>query len=405
MIKLAANHTRTSVIIPTLNHPDLLAACIASFRQTVPPHDCELIIVDDGSGQAESGQIRLMAAEYGCRLIRHDRRLGFARAVNAGIRAAAGEYILLVNNDIVFTQEGWLGQLIGTAEQSGNIGIVGCRLLYGNGTIQHAGGILFPHKHYDHLFRGMPADFGPAQMTYEVPAVTAALMLIKKQVIADIGLFAEEYPLSFEDVDYCLRARKAGWRVVYTGKAAAQHDEGSTRGNKAERKPPAWEREELQSYQLFWSRWLPFQSIKPLDGIAVLIAWECTEEERDGHVIAVIRQSLAEMGCRTFLEISPEINRGQLASFCKNTMEQHAIASAVILTNTDAVQRRADPASIEAIPVVAVEAHLWTEGPTPEDMYRMVNLVSAALDLPKGKSKHVEAEGQHHETDGNSARL
>lgn len=246
---------RISVIIPTLNGAELVESCVSSFIQTVNRIDYELIVVDDGSQQEEKEKMRILSSKYSFRCIELPTRNSYAKAVNTGIKDATGEYVLLLNNDVVFRQADWLYHMLITAENSWNIGIVGCRLLYPNGTIQHAGGILLPDERYDHLYRGKEGNLHEACLVYDVEAVTGALMLIKKKVIEDIGLLCEDYPLSYEDVDYCLRARQRGWRVVYCGKAFAVHNEGATRGRNRDEKPNEWYTEEWQSHITFWTRW------------------------------------------------------------------------------------------------------------------------------------------------------
>lgn len=244
-----------SVVIPTLNGSRLTERCLSSFARTVQGIDCELIVVDDGSEEGEKERLRALASAYGSRLIELPQRSGFARAVNAGLRAAAGRHLLLLNNDIYFHEPDWLGAMLRTMNEGQRVGIVGCRLLYSDLTIQHGGGALSLEEGHIHLHRGKPADAPEAGLSYDAVSVTGAVMLVRREVTDDIGLLSEDYPLSYEDVDFCLRARKAGWRVVYCGRAAAIHDEGSTRGMTLEDKPAAWHAEERESYRLFWSRW------------------------------------------------------------------------------------------------------------------------------------------------------
>ncbi|TCS73530.1 glycosyltransferase family 2 protein [Effusibacillus lacus] len=291
-----------TVIIPTLNGSNLLESCISSFILTVRSSNYELIVVDDGSDKEEKEKIRSLACKYRIKVIEMPSRKSYARAVNAGLQAASGNYVLLLNNDVVFQQTGWLNRMLKTAEAAGNIGIVGCRLLYPDGTIQHAGGALFAPEHYEHLYRGKPGDFPKACLIYDVASVTGALMLIKREVLNEIGFLCEDYQLSYEDVDFCLRARQAGWRVVYCGTAIAIHKEGSTRGRRREDKPEQWYEEELQSHQTFWTRWHEYDLVRPL-AYLTLFFFLCETSNPDiNQKLVNLMAGLREQGCRIEVE-------------------------------------------------------------------------------------------------------
>lgn len=258
-----------SVILPTLNGSDRLKRCLSSFFHTVRRRNIEFIVVDDGSDPVEKSRIRKMARTYGVQLLENEKRQSYAISVNRGIQKATGDYLLFLNNDIVFHQPDWIHRLIQTSQEAKNIGVVGCRLVYPDQTLQHAGGVLKRDYRYVHLFRGKPKNYKPARCTYDVVSVTGALMLIKREVVTDIGGLCEDYPLSYEDVDFCLRARQTGWRIVYCGSCWAVHEEGVTRGRVPEEKPEPWYEEEVRSHAIFWNRWIDHEQIRPMTSYSV----------------------------------------------------------------------------------------------------------------------------------------
>ncbi|UFJ42516.1 glycosyltransferase family 2 protein [Brevibacillus humidisoli] len=374
------HHSETfiSVIIPTLNHSELLEICISSFSQTAAHEQYELIVVDDGSEQAEKERIRLLSSQYDCTLLELPIRQSYAKAVNMGLRAASGNYILLLNNDVAFEQSDWLRLMLNTAQQAWNIGIVGCRLLYPDGTIQHGGGILYPQRHYDHLHRGRPGDEPAALLTYDVPAVTGALMLIKKEVLDDIGLLSEDYLLSFEDVDFCLRARQSGWRVVYCGQAAAIHDEGSTRGSSREKKPDSWYQEELRSLITFWSRWQHYSSISPLQSWTLLFALDKQLSYPSEQIMTKLISGLREHGCSIHLE---SVNHPD--DLQKLIELQKSVIQGVIFTNSPDICRQIKPHQVDHIPCIPIEPSQWKLRHDAQDLFEWINRACKYVRMPK----------------------
>lgn len=244
-----------SVIIPTVNQVDLVKQCVSSFMETTPDIPYEIIVVDDGSSPEVQQSLMEWADNLRIQFISKPANEGFSRTVNRGISEARGEFMLLANNDIIFHESGWLNRMLEAMNAEDKVGIAGARLLYPNRTIQHGG--VFPTRnlYFNHRYRGRPADYPPALAVEEVHAVTGALMLIRKEVFADIGLFSEEYFIAFEDIDFCYRSKQQGWKIVYCGLASAIHLEGQTRGTRLSNKNRFWRRKELEARAKFWSKW------------------------------------------------------------------------------------------------------------------------------------------------------
>lgn len=244
-----------SVIVPTIHQVELVQQCINSYRSTTFDLASEIIIVDDGSPPSIQQSLREWTAAEHIHYIPKPNNEGFSKAVNAGIIASSSEYVLLVNNDIVFQQADWLNPMVHLMNTSQDIGIVGARLLYPDQTIQHGG--VFPTRrgYFDHRYRFLPADHPPALLIEDVHAVTGALMLIRRSLLQQIGMLSERYFIAFEDIDLCYRAKRHGYRVVYCGTSYAIHLEGQTRGTSKHNKNPYWYSKEREARALFWSVW------------------------------------------------------------------------------------------------------------------------------------------------------
>lgn len=224
-----------SLIIPTRNGMPLLRQCVEGIlEQTRYPH-YEIRIVDNGSDDpATLAYLAEIAADARVRVIRDDRPFNFSALNNAAVRDADGTLVALVNDDVEVITPDWLGEMASLALQPG-IGAVGARLLYPDGTVQHGGivlglGGLAAHAH-KHLSRYSYGYFGRAMLVNGFSAVTAACLMIRKAVYTEVGGLNEtELAIAFNDVDFCLRVRAAGYRNVWTPYAELYHHESASRG-------------------------------------------------------------------------------------------------------------------------------------------------------------------------------
>lgn len=219
-----------SIVIPLYNRAELTRQCLTALAEVTDGVSAELILVDNASTD-ETPQL-LAGLGAAVRVIRNETNLGFAKACNQGAAAARGRYVVFLNNDTVPLQ-GWLRALVDVVESRPEVSVVGSKLLYPDGTLQHAG-VVFNHRgQAHHLYAHLPGDFAPANRQRDLQVVTGACMLVRSDAFRAVGGFDEGFVNSFEDVDLCLRLRERGGRVVYEPKSVLFHLESQSAGRHA----------------------------------------------------------------------------------------------------------------------------------------------------------------------------
>ncbi|WP_288093190.1 glycosyltransferase [Thiomonas sp.] len=225
-----------SIIIPTKDSGDLLLRCLRSIFRSSPVVDYEIIIIDNGSTKKEAVDYLdfLRRSNPRVRVLRDGRPFNFSRLVNSGVQQAKGEIVCLLNNDTEVISADWLDELAAQAIRPG-VGAVGAKLIYPDRTIQHAGIILGIGGTAGHIFKHFdedsPGPFGLLKLLRNCSAVTGACLAIKRSTYLRVGGFDEiTFPVAFNDVDFCLRVGKAGFRNVWTPYVEIYHHESATRG-------------------------------------------------------------------------------------------------------------------------------------------------------------------------------
>ncbi|MGH2901261.1 MAG: glycosyltransferase [Solirubrobacteraceae bacterium] len=223
---------------------DVLLRCLVSLRETAPQAD--VLVVDDRSPAGELVElVDLVCGELAIELHRRPVNGGFSRAVNVGLRRALedGRDALLVNADIEFHEPGWLEPMLARTDTSGALAaVVGARLLYPNGLLQHAGVYYSTlHRFWSHRFAFGPADLAEALAPCRCP-VTGALQLIRHECLTAVGLYDESFRMGWEDVDYCLRVFASGRECIYEPAACATHAESLFRSRTGDGQD-GWENE------------------------------------------------------------------------------------------------------------------------------------------------------------------
>jgi GT2 family glycosyltransferase/glycosyltransferase involved in cell wall biosynthesis len=238
------------IVIPSYRDAPRVRTLVRSLAKTVPRGMARVIVADDFSGLEHLAALRDIK---GIEVIAGEENLGFAANVNRGLRAADRDRDVVVLNSDMEALASWLECLQYAAHRYEDIGIVGAQLQYPDGRIQFGGTVRNRDapQWFDHRYRFKPAGWGPAEQTSPALAITGACMYVRREVIERVGLLDERYAMAYEDVDWCLRAWQAGFRVMYFPAAQLIHHESVTRGTELGER-------ERASQELFWERWSDF---------------------------------------------------------------------------------------------------------------------------------------------------
>lgn len=224
---------RASIIIPVYNGVQWTAQCLESLVETIGEVLSEIIVVDNKSSdgtQAFLSSFKLKYPNLNISWVRNEENLGFAKGCNQGARSARGRCLIFLNNDMI-ALKGWLEPLLTALETNTKVGVVGAKLIYPDGTIQHAGIVVgnapAPLTPF-HIWRGKPRDYPAANQPRTCQAVTGACFGIRKDLFEELGGFDEGYLNGYEDVDLCFRAREIGFEVLYIPSSELIHFESKT---------------------------------------------------------------------------------------------------------------------------------------------------------------------------------
>lgn len=262
------------VVIPVFihreSHIELLDRCLSSLRdrkRTKTP--TEIILIDDCSPyEGKSDILRDISDKFDCELVEKNVNSGFSKTVNVGLMKSyeRGLPAVLLNMDVEFSPKGleckdWLDVAL-----EDEADLVGAKLLYPNGLIQH-GGVYYSllHRYLDHLYRFAPFGMADANVRREVP-VTGALQVIKPQVFESVGFYDENFKMAYEDIDFCLRVMLppehggAGMKVAYNPRVFAVHHESMIRGG--QQKYSQWHDESWLYFQQKYAR-VPMTNLIP----------------------------------------------------------------------------------------------------------------------------------------------
>ena len=227
---------RVSLIIPTRDRLSLLEQCVEGLLKRTDYPDFEIIIVDNDSREPQTLRyLKEIVADKRVRVLRIDGPFNFSSLNNDAVRIATGTIIGFINNDIDVIHPEWLSEMVAQISQP-DVGAVGAKLYYGNNTIQHAGVVLglggVAGHNEKYVGRLGPGYFGQLHFARSVSAVTAACMLIKRDIFEAIGGFDDvNLSVAFNDIDLCLKVREAGYRIIWTPYAELYHLESASRGS------------------------------------------------------------------------------------------------------------------------------------------------------------------------------
>lgn len=219
-----------SIIIPTKNKARYLKVCLEGIEKNTEYRKYEIIITDNNTNEKEAIKI-LKEVQKNYKVLKYPYQFNFSKINNFASTHAKGKYLVFLNNDTI-PQKNWLRPLISICQQK-NMGIVGSKLIYPNGRIQHAGikmckvneGVEFFHRYLN-----FPSNYKEANKIKECIAVTGACMMIKRSLFEKVGGFDENYWVESQDIDLCFKVRNKGYKVVYNPNSVLYHNELTTRG-------------------------------------------------------------------------------------------------------------------------------------------------------------------------------
>ena len=224
-----------SLIVPTRDNREVLEPCPSSLLTLTDYPRFEVIVVDNGSSDGETlSYLESIGTDPRVTVLCHDVPYNFSAINNFAVSPVSAEIIGLINNDVEILDGDWLREMVSHAVRP-EIGCVGAKLLYPDGTVQHGGVICgiggiagHSHKHYAGTAAGY---YQRLQLVQNLSAVTAACLLVRRAVFEEVGgLNAQSLPIAFNDVDFCLRVRDAGYRNLWTPLAQLTHHESKSRG-------------------------------------------------------------------------------------------------------------------------------------------------------------------------------
>ena len=218
-----------SIIIPFRDKVELLETCLASiFDKT--KIDFEIILVDNGSQENKTKKYldEIRGREF-VKIIDYKKPFSFSAINNLVVKYASGEFVLFLNNDTEVLTKKWLEKMAKQFEDP-SVGAVGVKLLYPNGTIQHAGVKVGKNIATHQFLRMKEGDLGENNIIREVDAVTGACMMTRKDIFLEMGGFDEKnLAIAYNDVDYCLRLRERGLKTIWTPEVKLFHYESASR--------------------------------------------------------------------------------------------------------------------------------------------------------------------------------
>ncbi|WP_119299706.1 glycosyltransferase family 2 protein [Dongia deserti] len=243
-----------SVVIPTRDRKDLLELCIKGLDEATSYRNKEIIVIDNDSTEEETKTyFKALSQRPDVRIIPAPGPFNYPRLINLGAAQARGEILMTLNNDIEAFEPDWLHEMVSQVSRPG-VGLVGCLLLYPDRSIQHAGVIVGLSGVAGHMYgEAAPDDPGYAGrilVAQDLSAVTGACQVMRRSLFEQLGGLDERHlAVAYNDIDFCLRVREAGLRVIYTPHARLLHRHSASRGSdiRPERLVSfAWEREYMR---------------------------------------------------------------------------------------------------------------------------------------------------------------
>ncbi|MFT6734786.1 MAG: GT2 family glycosyltransferase [Polaribacter sp.] len=225
---------KVSIIIPTRDGIEVLKPCIDTLLEKTTYQNYDIVILDNGSVKQETlSYLHQLSQHFNIQVVRDNGEFNYSRINNLAVSHSTGELICLLNNDIEIIDDNWLTEMVSVAYRK-EVGCVGAKLLYPDGTIQHAGVIFGLGGYAAHSHRGLnghsPGYFCRAQLRQQLSAVTGACLVVRRGLWEQVAGLDEAFQVAYNDVDFCLRIQALGYQNIYTPFATLIHHESKTRG-------------------------------------------------------------------------------------------------------------------------------------------------------------------------------
>ncbi|WP_341884218.1 glycoside hydrolase family 99-like domain-containing protein [Synechococcus sp. UW140] len=323
----ASDAPRVSIVIPVFNNWSLTKRCLKTIVLTEPSVAFEVLVVDDCS--TDSTPERLKSAT-GFRLLSNPSNLGFLASCNAAAGECRGEYIVFLNNDTEVLP-GWLDELVLTADGDATVGLVGSMLVFPDGTLQEAGGIIFKDASGTNYGRGQHPHRPEFNYVREPDYCSGASILVSRALFEKLGRFDTRYsPAYYEDTDLAFRIREAGLRVVYNPLSRIIHHEGATSGTDITKGVKAYQVENQSKFLSRWRQILEHHGDRDADLVY--------ERERRAKLRALVIDVVTPLpdqdsgSVDTFSHLRGLISLGFKVTFTPNSLAHHG-------TYTETLQR------------------------------------------------------------------
>lgn len=252
---------KISILIPNMDHIDVLNVCIRSILKLTTYNNYEIVIIENNSKKQETfDYYEKIQKEEKVKVIYYpEKEFNYAKIINFGVKNVDGEYIMQLNNDTELLTKNWLEDLLGYAQRK-DVGAVGVKLLYPDNTIQHAGVIIGIGGVAGHILKNCNPNganyFSKDTYTQNFSAVTAACIFSRKEIYEEVGYMEESFAVAFNDVDFCLKIREKGYLIIYDPYVELTHYESKSRGY--EDTPEKQERfaREIKNFEDRWGDFL-----------------------------------------------------------------------------------------------------------------------------------------------------
>lgn len=252
-----------SILIPVYCKSEYTLACLKSISDHLPKVSFEILVLDDKSPDNSAQELQKIE---NIRVIVNPENLGFTKSCNYGATFARGEYIYFLNNDTK-VQDGWLDELYKTFELFPGTGVVGSKLVYPDGSLQEAGGIVWQDGSAWNFGRNQRPDLPIFNYAREVDYMSGASLMTPAKVFNEVGGFNEIYaPAYCEDTDYCLNLRSRGYRVIYQPMSVVTHFEGVSSGTDVSSGVKSYQ---VRNLKLMYERWKDLLTTHAPNGVNV----------------------------------------------------------------------------------------------------------------------------------------